>query len=441
MDRAIKKAAVVTLGCKVNRYESLAIKEQLEDFDIAIAANDDPADLYIINTCTVTGRTDSESKKVIRRLKRLSPDSLIAVTGCYAQLNPYELRNLPEVDYVFDNTFKGLIVKSIITDDTLRGGTRVFTRDIFDEPGFLNLPVTKQTERNRAFLKIQDGCESFCSYCIVPYARGKNRSLKLNDAISAVNRFVDLGFKEVVLSGIHIGTYGLDFPERVSLIDLIREIERSTDLQRLRVSSIEPNEISDEFINLFRSSKILCNHLHIPLQSGDDDILKLMNRKYTTSYFVNLIDKLKELVEDIIIGADVIVGFPGETDERFKNTYDLIGRSKIDYLHVFPYSKRKGTKAYDMPGHLTEEVKKERARVLRALSEEKRLRAYDNSVGKSVRVLFEKGPGKGGDHLHGLTRNYLNAVIYDFNSNMFNNEFEFEIHKIELPKGKPLISL
>jgi threonylcarbamoyladenosine tRNA methylthiotransferase MtaB len=442
MDRKIKNAAVLTLGCKTNAFESIAIKEQLENKGVEVVPFSKAADLYIINTCSVTSKTDVESRRMIRRAKRTNPGGIIAVTGCYAQLKADELKNMQGVDYIFGNTTKRNLVEHILaSDDKHENTAKVITGDILKEEEFHNLAPQRFKGRNRAFLKIQDGCDSFCSYCIVPYARGTNRSLGVKEVLGSINRFVKVGFKEVVLSGIHIGTYGSDLTPKTDLVGLMKKIEKSTKLKRLRLSSIEPNEITDVFIELARSSKILCSHLHVPLQSGDDEILKKMNRQYTAEEFSVKLNELKNKIPDITIGADVIAGFPGETDEHFENTYSFIENSRIDYLHVFPYSKREGTPAYDMPGHVDEPAKKERARLLRELGERKRLAMYKNSIGKDLRILFEKSPKEKDGFLHGITTNYLNAVIKDFAEDMFNNESELRVYDVRIVDGKPVIYL
>ncbi|MFC1855576.1 tRNA (N(6)-L-threonylcarbamoyladenosine(37)-C(2))-methylthiotransferase MtaB [Thermodesulfobacteriota bacterium] len=442
MDREIKRAAVYTLGCKVNAFESMAMKEQLERFNIEVVPPSDRADLYIINSCTVTSKTDAESRRIIKRLKRLNSDSLIAVTGCYAQLKGDELKELDDVDYVIPNTEKKGIVEHILS--TVKSGDsskNYLASDILSEKKFLNLEINDLKDRDRAFLKIQDGCDSYCSYCIVPYARGHVRSMEFDDVIRSINRFVELGFKEVVLSGIHVGKYGADLTKSSDLLNLIKGIENSTDLKRLRISSIEPNEITDDFIEHARSSKILCNHYHIPLQSGDDEVLTMMNRKYSTNDFSLLLKKLKDTIEDVIIGADVIVGFPGETDNSFDNTVTYIKESQIDYLHVFRYSKREGTKAHDMPGHVDEQTKKKRAALLREISADKKLAAYNRFISKRVKVLFERKPNKESGFLKGLTTNYLTTIIKDFSEDMFNSEAEPAVSTVERIKNQPFLLL
>ncbi len=434
MDRKIKTATVITLGCKINTFESLALKEQLAGAGVTLLPDSAGADLCIINTCTVTAKTDAESRRVIRRVKRANPKCVIAVTGCYAQLKPDEISELEGVDYVFDNTAKGGLVEHILN---LNDGRRVVASDISKEKSFLNLSP-KELDRNRAFLKIQDGCDAFCSYCIVPYARGRSRSLSAKEVIRSVNGFVSAGFKEIVLSGIHIGKYGHDLSHRTDLTSLLKEIERSTDLPRLRISSLEPNEITDEFIDFAQRSKIMCNHLHIPLQSGDAAILKAMKRPYTPREFGAVINRLKNAVSQFTIGADVIVGFPGETEEDFENSYRFIEESRIDYLHVFPFSRREGTPAYSMTGQVDGNVRKKRSRLLRELGERKKAEAYQGALGRKVRVLFEKEPKKDGT-LHGLSRGYLNAVTAGFGEDMYNQEREITVREVRSSGGAPVI--
>ncbi len=441
MDRELRTAAVCTLGCKINTFESLAIKERLLSAGLELVRFGDKADLYIINTCTVTSRTDAESRQMIRRAMRANPDGVVAVTGCYAQMNADDLKSMTGVSYIFDNTAKHDIVNHILNDDAGMNDTPVVvTDDILKRRDFVNFAPKTMAGRNRAFLKIQDGCDSFCSYCLVPLARGGSRSLPVKEVLRSVNSFVEAGFKEIVLTGVHIGRYGHDFTEEASLTGLMKEIEKSTDIPRLRVSSIESNEITDQFVEFATASKIMCNHLHIPLQSGDDKILTRMNRNYTTGDFSAVMKRVKSGIKDVIIGADVITGFPGESNERFTNTFKFIEDSDIDYLHVFPYSKRGGTKAYDMPDHIDGSVKKFRAHNLRGLGEKKRLKAYKRLTGKSVKALFERRVKKDGA-LRGITRNYLNVMTSDFTKDMLNEEIEFIVDKVEIRNGKPVIVL
>ena len=369
------KVAVTTLGCKVNQYESAGILKGLgEDFEIVPFSA--PADIYIVNTCTVTERTDYQSRQLIRRANRMNPNAAIIVTGCYAQTDPDRVSGLPGVVLVAGTDQKDLLPESVRRiafgplpdrEETERSEGRQANT------GFGYAPDIRLPGHTRGFLKIQDGCEAFCSYCIVPYARGRSRSLDPGMVLHRLAALAQAGFREVVLSGIHLGMYGQELHPKITLLDLLRKIEGSgIPLSRLRLSSIEPTEITQDLIAHISRSRLICRHFHIPLQSGSNKILTMMNRCYTIHVFREVVEKIASVLPDACIGIDVMAGFPGETEKDFRETADLLQDLPASYFHVFPYSRRPGTKAASMPGQVSERLKKERASILRKLGDEKR---------------------------------------------------------------------
>ena len=395
-----RTAALATLGCKTNQFESAALEEQLVAAGWTIVPFDAGAELVIVNTCTVTAATDSQSRNLIRRARRLHPDCRVVVTGCYAQIDPAALRALPGVALVLGNAEKQDLLRLLGEE----GGARVQVSDLREIGG--NVPtLTSFAERSRAFVQIQNGCNAFCSYCIIPFARGPSRSVAPELVLEQVQQLVAAGYPEVVLTGIHIGGYGLDLDLPTNLTALVKLLLASSSVHRLRLGSIEPTEIPEELIDLVATSPALCPHLHIPLQAGDDAVLARMNRHYDTIFFRALIERIARRIPDLAIGLDLIAGFPGESDAEFANTLALIESLPVTHLHVFPFSKRTGTPAAIMADQVLPAVSKERAEQLRALGNSK-LDAFTRSfIGRELEVVVEGG-GKGG-MLRGISANYL----------------------------------
>ena len=418
----LPRVALTTLGCKTNQFESAVMAEKLAGEGFPVVRFDDTADVYIINTCTVTARTDAESRRLVRRVMKRNPAARIVVTGCYAQVSPDELQNMPGVTLVIGNSEKRDISRFI---RELGHDRKVVVSDISRERLAETLPLESFAEHTRAFLQVQNGCDSFCSYCIVPYARGRSRSVSPEDALAAVEGSTRRGFREVVLTGIHLSGYGRDLDPPVPLHQLLQSIADNQLAQRLRLGSLEPTEISDQLIQLIAGAGIICPHLHIPLQSGNDAVLSRMNRNYTSRFFENLVGRLMAAVPDLCLGLDLIAGFPGETEEEFQQTYSLIQRLSVSYLHVFPFSPRPGTPAATMQGQVPSRVVTERARLLRELSEQKRLAYGDSFIGKEVQVLVQS-QGEGG-LLQGLSRHYL-PVSFPGPSSLQNEELTVLIH-------------
>ena len=403
------RVAVATLGCKVNHYESAGIIEKLEEEGISVVPFTSPADVYIVNTCTVTAKTDFQSRQLVRRAHRTNPSARIIVTGCYAQTAPQELAELPGVSMVAGTEMKEKlpgIIQNITNEKQ-----QIDVSDIGLKRTFSDLPVTRFSGQTRAYLKIQDGCNAFCSYCIIPYARGRSRSLPQNDVIRQIQNLIEAGHREIILTGIHLGEYGHDLPHTSKLLDLLMRIEDCTNLERLRISSMHPTEISDDMIDHMSNSKIICRHLHISLQSGDDSILKLMRRHYNTGLFRDLVEKLQAAIPEIAIGTDVITGFPGEGEKEFRNTVGFIENLGLAYLHVFPYSQRPGTLAFSFPDQVIKSVKKERSAVLRDIGNRKRIEFNSGFIGKKLSVLVEGSRDKETGYLKGFSDNYVPVLI------------------------------
>ncbi|MBM2838689.1 MAG: tRNA 2-methylthioadenosine synthase -like protein [Deltaproteobacteria bacterium] len=420
----MKTVAITTLGCKTNQTDSAVMEESLKQGEFRLTDFSDQADVYIINTCTVTHKSDFQSRQLIRRAKRQNPDAKVIVAGCYAQVSPDEVARIEGVDYVIGNTGKIDIV-AILGADVGAGlapaqtghpqgmplQTKIITTDILKEREVKGFKVSTFTGHTRAFLKIQEGCHAFCSYCIVPYARGGSRSVSQTDVMDGLKRLVDEGYKEVVLTGIHLGYYGEDLSPATDLLSLAKTIDKEFPKLRVRISSLEPTEITDEFIEFLSTSSAVCNHLHIPLQSGDDKILKAMNRGYTSSFFASVIEKVLSKVADVGIGVDVIVGFPGEGEGEFLNTYNLLKRLPVSYLHVFPYSKRKGTPAALFLKHVHPDTIKKRCVLLREMSEEKKREFMGRFVGEEVSALVEGKKDTGSGLIKATTRNSLQLQV------------------------------
>jgi threonylcarbamoyladenosine tRNA methylthiotransferase MtaB len=403
------KVGLATLGCKVNQYESAALAEDLQKENFLLVPFNSVADIYIINTCTVTAFSDFQARQLIRRAHRSNPQAKIMVTGCYAQIASATIAAIEGVSFVVGNDRKNIITG--LLKDKATPYSRILAADIFRQKEFCNMPLARFGDRTRAFLKIQDGCNSFCSYCIVPFARGKSRSLPPQEILSALARFNQEDYHEIVLAGIHLGVYGHDLNPATDLSHLLRQVFNLAWNSRLRLSSIEPREITTDLLNIFDNNDLLCPHLHIPLQSGDDKILQLMKRNYDTLFYRDLIEKVCSTISDMAIGIDVMAGFPSESDEQFRNTLNLLEELPVAYLHVFPYSERPGTSAQNIQPKIPETVKKERTTVLRNLSTRKREKFALRFLGKPLKVLVEKTKDKKSGLLKGFSQNYLPFLL------------------------------
>ena len=414
------KFYIYTLGCKVNTYESQVIHDMLINNNYI---EDEDADIFIINTCTVTNTSDNKSLKVVRRCIRNNPNAIIIVMGCMVQANPDILNGLG-VSIVIGNKYKSEIPELI--EQYRKTKTPIVKVENIRHTTFEEMKLNN-FDRTRAFVKIEDGCNNFCSFCIIPYARGNVRSRNVDSVIEEVKLLVSEGHKEVVLTGIHTGHYGFDID--TSFSQLLEALVKIKGLERLRISSIEITELTDDFMKVLENSKVIVDHLHIPLQSGSDEILKLMNRKYDKEYFINKIEQIRSIRPEISITTDVIVGFPGETEELFEETIDTIKKVNFSKLHVFPFSLRKGTKAETLPNHLDERTKKERCRKLIDLSEELEKEYFNKFVGREVTFIPEVY--KDG-YLIGHTGNYL-LVKYKGCEELIHQDIKTVIDKVEYP--------
>ena len=379
------KVALHTLGCKVNFAETAQLRDKFEDMGYEVTDFGNKADIILINTCSVTNNADVEARKLIRRAKRQSPDAFLGVMGCYAQLKPQEVASITGVDGVFGQREK-FRVPSLIHD--MLGGeqTQVNVSCIDDLP-FDGAVTTDNELRTRAFFKMQDGCNYFCTFCTIPYARGGSRSMEIEKIPEHINKIIESGYKEVVISGINLGDYTAPTGEKFK--DVVRLIDSMNIDLRVRISSIEPNLLNDDILNTVTDSKIFCPHFHIPLQSGSPEILKKMRRRYKVEFYHDLIYKIKDKIPDCGIGVDVIVGFPGETEEHFRHTYDLLAELPVTYLHAFTYSERDNTPAASLPDSVPVNIRKERTRALRELSKIKQKNFYLSQIGKILTVIPE----------------------------------------------------
>ncbi|WP_123039798.1 tRNA (N(6)-L-threonylcarbamoyladenosine(37)-C(2))-methylthiotransferase MtaB [Cohnella candidum] len=404
--------AFYTLGCKVNFYDTEAMwqlfkNEGYEQVDFETTT----ADVYVINTCTVTNTGDKKSRQIIRRAVRRNPEAVIAVTGCYAQTSPAEIMAIPGVDLVVGTQDRDKLMSFIGQIQSDRQPVNA-VRNIMKTREFEELDVPDFAERTRAFLKIQEGCNNFCTFCIIPWSRGLSRSRKPESVLNQARQLVASGYKEIVLTGIHTGGYGDDL-ENYRLSNLLEDLDKVEGLERIRISSIEASQIDDEMIRVLNSSPKMCRHLHIPLQAGDDDILRRMRRKYTTAEFAEKIARIHEAMPGVAITTDVIVGFPGETEEQFENGFRFMEHMGFAEMHVFPYSKRTGTPAARMEDQVDEEVKHERVHKLIDLSEKMQAAYGAQWVGRELSVIPEReAKGAEGQGLvSGYTDNYLNVVL------------------------------
>ena len=409
-----------TLGCKVNQSESDEIAKELQANAWKPATNGEPSEMVVINTCTVTQKAAMQSRQAVRQAIRNNPNARIVVTGCYAQTEPNALAKIGGVRYVIGNADKHRLVE-LITANLAQTADGAIT--ICNAVGQSQLrkpaPETIAGSRTRPVLKIQDGCNAACTYCIVPLARGPSRSLPPNDVIAGVRAVSEAGFYEIVLSGIHLGHYGRDLSPRTSLVELLSRIEQSTVLPRMRLSSLEPLEITDELIERMTESPRLCHHFHIPLQSGDDRILKKMRRPYTSDEFKQLVFRIHDRIPDAAIGVDILVGFPGETDTAFNNTYECIRSLPVTYLHVFPFSARPGTPAASYARKVPSDVIKTRCEQMRRLGNAKRMNFNQRFIGRKIPILVESNRHAATGFLKGISSNYL-TVLIDSNDSLNN---------------------
>ncbi len=420
-----KKVALHTLGCKLNFSETAAIGKQFTTRGFSVVEFSDHADVYVLNTCSVTENAEKECRQVIRRSLRINPEAFVIVTGCYAQLRPEEISQIEGVDAVLGSNEK-FDLFSYLNNFEKKELACIYTstKDELDHV-FGVASSTDIDSRTRAYFKIQDGCDYKCTYCTIPLARGASRSLEPEKVLEQFRLIIEQGYKEVILTGVNVGDYGKSFA--IDFFHLLKKLVSVEGDFRIRISSIEPNLLTDEIIALTLSTEKICKHFHIPLQSGSDRILRLMQRRYTTDDYKTLITKLNKVNPEIGIGVDVITGFPGETEEDFQETYNFLRDLPISYLHVFTYSERPDTKAISLPDKVETVERKRRSTLLRILSDKKRFAFHEKFVGKKERVLFEETEDNG--IIKGFTSNYI-KVFHPFNSNLQNQFCEITINKV-----------
>ena len=401
------KVAFYTLGCKVNQYETQALETLFVQNGFELADFSDYSDVYIINTCTVTAMSDKKSRNAARRAKQKNPDSILVVCGCYAQVEPDEVKELCGADIVVGSHQKGDIIK--LVNEALEG--KKIENELASIKGrviFEHLPAGGLVGRTRALLKVQDGCQNFCSYCKIPYARGACRSLPLEDAVADAIKIRNKGYKELVITGIEISSYGIDFPDKPSLSSLIKAICQAVPDVRVRLGSLEPRTITKEFLDEIKDLDNLCPHFHLSLQSGCDKTLKAMNRKYLSERYFESVSLLREAFENCSITTDLIVGFPCETDGDFKESIAFVEKCRLNQVHIFPYSKRKGTKAATMSGQILKAVKTQRAQEAAAVCSTLEKEYLESQIGRTVSVLFEQQESNG---FIGHSKEYYNVFV------------------------------
>lgn len=399
-----KTVAFYTLGCKVNQYETNAMEQQFIQNGYKIVENTEKADIYVINTCTVTNMADRKSRQMLRRVKEINQSAVIVVCGCYAQVAKKELEQIPEVDIILGINEKNKIVQ-IVEEYLANKDNIIEVADVSKQKEFLDFGDVTYTEKNRAVIKVQDGCNMFCSYCLIPYARGRIRSRKIENVVSEIEKIAKQGIKEVVITGIHVASYGKDFENgNIRLINLLEEINKIEGIARIRLSSLEPTIVDEEFAQRLSKLEKICDHFHLSLQSGCDATLKRMNRKYTTARYKEATEILRKFYQNANFTTDVIVGFPGETDEEFNQTYKFLKEIEFYKMHIFKYSPRKGTVAEKLPNQVDGNIKEERSKKLIELSNNMQNEKNSQYIGKTVKVLFEEYEN---GYYKGHTTNYM----------------------------------
>ncbi len=412
----MKNISFYTLGCKVNQYETNAMMQKFQEAGYQIVdINDNISDICVINTCTVTNMSDRKSRHMLRKIKEKNHNAIIIATGCYAQVAKKQLEEMPEVDIVIGNDEKNDIVYFL--EEYMKKQQKIVeVQDISKQKEFIDMGQITYTEKTRAVIKVQDGCNQFCSYCLIPYARGRVRSRKPESILKEIKQIAQKGIQEIVITGIHIASYGRDFDNGYYLIDLLEEINKIDGIVRIRLGSLEPTIITEDFMKRLIKLDKICHHFHLSLQSGCDETLKRMNRKYTTSQFKEIVSRLRKYYNDVILTTDIIVGFPGETEEEFKQTYQFLKEIKFYKMHVFPYSPREGTRAAIMENQVDNKLKEHRSKELIEMSNQNQKKYNEQYVGEEVEVLFEENED---GYYKGHTQNYI-LVKYKTTDNLEN---------------------
>ena len=421
-----KKVAFYTLGCKVNQYETNAMEQKILEAGYEIVEFNKKADIYIVNTCTVTNMSDKKSRQILRRAKMKNPEAIVVAIGCYAQVSKEALEEIEEVDLILGNNEKKDIIK-YLEEYIQNNSQNTHLEDVLHQNEYLDFGSITYSEKTRAVIKIQDGCDRFCSYCIIPYTRGKVRSRNIDSIIKEIKEISNKGIKEVVITGIHIASYGKDFEKDIKLIDLLENINKIDGIERIRLGSIEPTIIDGEFISRLEKLEKICHHFHLSLQSGCDETLKRMNRRYTIKEFENGVTLLRNTYKDVILTTDIIVGFPAETEEEFNITYEFLKKIKFYKIHVFKYSMRSGTKAAKMEKQILENVRESRSKKIIELSLKQQKEYNEEYIGKKVKVLFEE---KSDEFVQGHTDNY---ILVKINEDILEND----ICDVKIIKAEP----
>lgn len=401
----MNRVAFYTLGCKVNQYETEAMEENFENKGYKIVDYDEVSDVYVINTCTVTNLSDRKSRQFIRRAKKINKEAIVAVVGCYSQVSPEEISRIEDVDVIVGTTDREKIVE--LCEENKKKNQKInIVKNIRNQKEFESINIDTIKSKTRAYIKVQDGCNQYCSYCIIPYARGPIRSRELNDILRETEKLAEAGFKEIILTGIHVASYGRDM-ENMSLINLLEEIGKIEGIERIRLSSIEPTLINHDFMKRILEIGKVCDHFHLSLQSGSDNVLKRMNRKYTTEEYENIVGIIRKYMPEAGITTDIIVGFPGETEEEFRETYDFVKKIKFSRIHVFKYSPRTGTPAAESKNQINGNIKNKRSKDLIELGEKLTKKFNSNFINKELSVLFEEENRIEKEYIEGYTTNYI----------------------------------
>lgn len=424
------KVAFATLGCRVNQYESEAMAEKFIREGYEVVEYTEVAEVYVINTCTVTNMGDKKSRQIIGRARRLNPEAVIAVVGCYSQIAPSEVSNIEGVDVVLGTKNKGDIVYWVNRAREERTQF-VNVNEVLKNNVFEDLNIEEYQDKTRAFLKIQDGCNRFCSYCLIPYARGAVCSREPEKVLDEIKKLASHGFKEIILSGIHTASYGLDLKDKATLVDLLEEIEKVNGIERVRIGSIDPTFFTEDVVKRIINLKKLCAHFHLSLQSGCDETLKRMNRRYTTKDYEDIVNLLRHNFKDVSITTDIIAGFPGETEEEFNATYEFLKSIKLSKMHIFKFSPRKGTKAATMENQVDGNIKEERSNRLIELNDTLEKEFMGRFPGKTLKVLYEKETFENSDEYEGYTENYVRVVTKGKDSSIIGEILDTKIINID----------
>ncbi len=419
----MRKVAFYTLGCKVNQYDTEAVLENFKEAGYEIVDFNEYADVYVVNTCTVTHLSDRKCRQMLRKTKKINDQSILVAMGCYAQIAADKIKDqVEEIDIIVGTNKRNEIVSLVDRFEKEKRETINIVSDIMDVDEFEELRISDMGERTRVYVKVQEGCNNYCSYCIIPYTRGKIRSRKEEQVVQEITKLVGLGFKEVILTGIHVLAYGKDLGN-TNLIQLLKRVHEIEGVERIRMSSIEPIAITSEFIEALRQMPKVCHHFHLSLQSGSETVLRRMNRKYTAVEYKESVTKLRELWSDVAITTDIIVGFPGETEEEFEETVEFVKSIHLSQIHIFPFSPREGTPAAKMRAQVTPEVKEARVKTLSKVEKELRLAYMKQFIGTEVEVLFEKYHE---NEVAGYTSNYLKVKVIG------NEKIENTIQKVRI---------